>query len=100
MCIKNNTVLFTYRKPVIHHTMAVVAAISSRRMQSYYYLIPVSSLTQCLWEARQVAFGQPLDFLHHLLALFHGIETMDPKHDLDLDLEGQHAAKRFVFRIH
>ena len=75
-----------YRHPVIHHTMAMVAAISSGRVQTHHHLVPASIFTQCLWEARQVAFGQPLDFLHHLLSLLHRVETMDPKHNLNLDL--------------
>ena len=52
-----------------------------------------------LGQACQVTFGQPLKLLHHLLSLVHGVEAMDPKHDLDLDLQGQHVAKRFVLRI-
>ena len=35
----------------------------------------------------------------HLLSLIHSVEAMDPKHNLDLHLQGQHAAKRFVLRI-
>ena len=52
-----------------------------------------------LGEACQVAFGQPLQFSHHLLSLVHGVETVHPKHNLNLHLEGQHVAKRFVLRI-
>ena len=77
---------FTYRKPVILHTMAVVAAISPRRMQPYDYMVPPSVLAQYLREARQVTFGQPFKLLHHLLSLLHRVETVHPKHDLDLDL--------------
>ena len=53
-----------------------------------------------LWQIGQVAFGQPLKLLYHLLSLVHGIKTMDPKHDFDLDFQGQYTAKRFVPRIH
>ena len=79
--------------------MAVVAAISPRRVQSHHHLVPVTTLAQCLRETCQIACGQPLQLSHHLLSLVHGVETMDPKHNLNLDLEGQHAAKRFVLRI-
>ena len=80
--------------------MAVLAAISPRCMQSHDHLIPPSVLAQYLRKARQVAFGQPLELTHHLLSSVHGVEAMDPKHDFDLDLEGQHNPKRFVFGIH
>ena len=53
-----------------------------------------------LGKAGQIAFGQTLKLLHHLLAFVHGIETVHPKHDFDLDFQGQYAAKRFVLRIH
>ena len=76
----------TYRKSVIHHTMAMVAAISPRCMHAHNDLIPVQTLAQVLWEARQTAFGQPFELLHHLLAFLHRIEAMDPEHDLHLDL--------------
>ena len=62
-------------------------------------LVPVSTLAQMLGEACQVAFGQPLELSHHLLSLVHGVETVHPKHNLDLHLQGQHATKRFVLRI-
>ena len=55
---------------------------------------------QDLRETRQVTFRQRLEFLHHLPSLLHGIKTMDPKHDLDLDLQRQHSTKRFVSRVH
>ena len=80
--------------------MAVVAATSPGRMQPCHHLVPHSILAQGLWEACHVTCGQPLDFLHHLLSFVHRVEAVDPKHDLNLDLEGQHAAKRFVFWIH
>ena len=79
--------------------MAVVAAISPRRVQSHHHLVPPSTFAQVLWEACQVAFGQPLQLSHHLLSILHRVKTMDPKHNLDLDLEGQHAAKRLVLGI-
>ena len=52
-----------------------------------------------LRQACQGAFGQPLELLHHLLSLVHGVETVHPKHDLDLHLQGQHVAKRLVLGI-
>ena len=52
-----------------------------------------------LGEACQIAFGQPLQLSHHLLSLVHGVKTVHPKHNLDLDFQGQHAAKWFVFRV-
>ena len=93
MCIKDNSVLFqntffTHRQPVIHHTMAMVAAISPGHMQPHHHLVPVSIFAQMLWQACQIAFGQPLELLHHLLSLVHLVETMDPKHGLDLHLQG------------
>ena len=93
MCIKDNSVpfqntFFTHRHPVIHHTMAVVAAIFPGRMQPHHHLVPPSTLAQVLWEARQVTFGQPLEFSHHLLSMVHRVETVHPKHDLYLDHQG------------
>ena len=52
-----------------------------------------------LRQACQVALGQPLEFSHHLLSPVHGVEAMDPKHDFDLHLQGQHVAKRLVLGI-
>ena len=66
--------------------MAMVAAISPGRMQAHNDLIPVQTLAQVLWETRQIAFGQPFKLTHHLPSLLYGVEAMDPKHDLDLDL--------------
>ena len=76
--------MYPYRKPVIHQTMAVVAAIFPGRMQSHDHLVPVTSLTQYLWKARQVTFGQPFELLHHLPSLLYGVEAVHPEHDLDL----------------
>ena len=90
----------THRQPVIHHTMAMVAPISPGGMQPHHDLVPPPTFAQMLGKPCEVAFGQPFQLLHHLLALVHGVETMDPKHNLDLDFQGQHAAKRFVPRIH
>ena len=49
-----NTIFFffTYRKPVVHHSMAMVAAISPGCIQAYNDLVPPLSFTQVLWEAR------------------------------------------------
>ena len=52
-----------------------------------------------LWQACQIAFGQPLELLHHLLSLVHRVKALDPKHDFHLHLQGQHVAKRLVLRI-
>ena len=49
-----------------------------------------------LRQACQVAFGQPLELSHHFFAFVHGVETMDPKHDLHLHFQREHVAKRFV----
>ena len=79
--------------------MAMVAAIFPGGMQSYHHLVPPPIFAQVLGKAREIAFGQPLELLHHLLALLHRVETMDPKHNLHLHFQGQHAAKRFVLGI-
>ena len=76
--------------------MAMVAAISSGRIQAHDDLIPVQPLAQVLWEACQSTFRQRLDFAHHFLVFVHRVEAMDPKHDSHLDLQGQHSAKRLV----
>ena len=52
-----------------------------------------------LRQACQIAFGQPFELLHHLLSFVHGVETVHPKHNLDLHLQRQHAAKRLVLGI-
>ena len=84
---------------MIHHTVAVVTAISPGCVQTNHHLVPPSVLAQMLWQACQIAFGQPLEFSHHLLSPVHGVEAMDPKHDFDLHLQGQHVAKRLVLGI-
>ena len=84
---------------MIHHTVAVVTAISPGCLQTKHHLVPPSVLAQMLWQACQIAFGQPLELLHHLLSPVHGVEAMDPKHDFHLDLQGQHVAKRLVLGI-
>ena len=77
----------------------MVAAIFTGGMQSHHHLVPPPIFAQMLRQIGQGAFGQSLELLHHLLALLHGIETMDPKHNLNLHFQWQHAAKRFVLRI-
>ena len=77
----------------------MVAAIFSRGAQPQHHLIPPSTFAQVLGKPCQVTFGQPFQLLHHLLAFVHGAKTLHPKHDLDLDLQGQHAAKRFISGI-
>ena len=90
----------THRQPVIHHTMAMVAAIFPGGMQSYHHLVPPPIFAQVLGKPCQIAFGQSLELLHHLLTLVHGVETLHPKHDFDLDFQRQDATKRFVPGIH
>ena len=79
--------------------MAMVASIFPGGMQSYHHLVPPSIFAQVLRKACQGALGQPFQLLYHLFALLHGVETMDPKHNLDLNFQRQHTAKRFVPRI-
>ena len=96
---KKKGVLITHRQPVIHHTMAMVAPISPGGLQSHHHLVPPPIFAQMLRQICQGAFGQPLELLHYLLSLLHGVETVHPKHNLHLHFQGQHAAKRFVLRI-
>ena len=84
---------------MIHHTVAVVTAISPGGMQTNNHLVPPSILAQMLRQACQVAYGQPLELLHHLLSLVHRVKTGHPKHDFYLHLQRQHVAKRLVLRI-
>ena len=81
---------------MIHETVAVVAAIFSGGVQAYHHLVPPTIFAQLFGEACQVTFGQTLQLMHHLLSLVYRVKALDPKHDFDLDLQGQHAAKRFV----
>ena len=90
----------THRQPMIHHTVAMVATIFPGGMQPYHHLVPPPIFAQVLGKAREIAFGQPFQLLYHLFAFVHGVKTMDPKHDLNLDFQRQHAAKRFVPGIH
>ena len=84
---------------MIHEAVAVVAAIFSWGVQPHHHLVPPTIFAQLLGEPRQVAPGQPFDFLHHLLSPVHGVETVHPKHDLNLHLQGEQTAKRFVLRV-
>ena len=79
--------------------MAMVAIMSPGRMQAHNHLVPVQPLAQYFREARQIAFRQRLELLHHFLAFLHGAETMDPEHDFDLHFQRQHSTKRLVFRV-
>ena len=78
----------THRQPVIHHTMAMVAAIFPGGMQPHHHLVPPPIFAQVLGKPCEVTFGQPFQLLHHLLALVHGVKTMHPKHNLDLHFQG------------
>ena len=71
---------------MIHETVAVVAAIFPRGVQSHHHLVPPTIFAQMLGEACEVTFGQTLQLAHHLLSSVHSVKAMDPKHDLDLDL--------------
>ena len=77
----------------------MVAAISPGGMQPHDRLVPPPTFAQVLGKPCQGAFGQSLQLLHHLLTLVHGVETVHPKHNLNLDFQGQHATKRFVLGI-
>ena len=70
--------------------MAVVTAISPGCVQTNDHLVPPSVLAQMLRQACQVAFGQPLELLHHLLSLVHCVKALDLK---------EHVAKRLVFGV-
>ena len=89
----------THRQSVIEHTVAMVAAIFSRGAQPQHHLIPPPTFAQVLGKPCHVAFGQSLQLLDHLLTLIHRIETMDPKHNLDLDFQRQYTAKRLISGI-
>ena len=80
--------------------MAMVAAIFPGGTQSHHHLVPPPIFAQVLGKPCQITFGQPFQLLHHFLSLVHGVKAMDPKHNLDLDFQRQHAAKRFVVGIH
>ena len=84
---------------MIHEAVAMVAAIFSWGVQPYHHLVPPTIFAQMLRKPRQVAFGQTFQLLYHLLSLVYGVKALDPKHDFDLHLQGQHAAKRFVLGI-
>ena len=78
----------------------MVAAIFPGGMQPHHHLVSPPIFAQVLGKTCEVTFGQPSQHLHYLLALVHSVKTMHPKHDSDLDFQGQHAAKRFLPRIH
>ena len=84
---------------MIHEAVAVVAAIFSGRVQPHHHLVPPTVLAQMLRQPCEVAFGQPFQLAHHLLSLVHGVETVHPKHDLDLDFQGEQTAKWLVLGI-
>ena len=75
----------THRQPVIHHTMAMVAAIFPGGMQPHHHLVPPPIFAQVLGEPCQGAFGQPFQLSIHFSPLLVGKNTFHPKHDSDLD---------------
>ena len=79
--------------------MAMVAIICPGGTQPYYHLIPPQIFAQGSGKSCRGAFGQLIQLPYHLLSLVHGVKTVHPKHDLNLDFQRQHAAKRFVPRI-
>ena len=81
---------------MVHETVTVA---SSGHMQAKHHLIPPLTLAKMLWEACDVAFGQPFQFLIHFLPLYVGENAVHPKHNLNLQFQGQHSAKR-IFWIH
>ena len=70
-----------------------------RNMKTNHHLVPPLILSEVLWEACDIAFGQPFKFSQQRLPLVHSHKTLDPKHNLDLYLEGEHPAKRLVLGI-
>ena len=79
--------------------MAMVAAVGLGSMQTHHRLVPVPTLTQGFGPLCHAANGQPLQLSHHFLSLVHGVKTLHPKHNLDLDLQRQYAAKRLVLGV-
>ena len=84
---------------MIHDAVAVVTVAALGCVQAKHHLVPTMILAQALGEACDAALEQPLELLHHLLSLVHGVKTLDPKHDFHLHLQGQHVAKRLVLGI-
>ena len=79
--------------------MAMVAAIFPGGMQSYYHLVPPAIFAQVLGKPCEVTFGQPFQFLIYFSPLLVGKNTFYPKHDSDLDFQGQYAAKWLILGI-
>lgn len=94
--------MFPYRQPVIHNAAAVVtmAATANWCVDSKHHLVPPTIIAQALGQACYTALGQRLELLHHLPSLVNSVETLHPKHDTDLHLQRQHAAKWLVLGIH
>ena len=74
----------THRQPVIQYAMAMVAAVGLGSVQTHHHLVPGPICTQGFGPPCHSANGQPSQLSHHFLSLVHGVEAMDPKHDLDL----------------
>ena len=89
----------THRHPVIDTAMAVVTMLSTIGAQTKHHLIPLLIFAQVLCVPRDAAFRQPLKLLHHLLPFVHRVKALHPKHNLDLDFQRKHIAKRFVLKI-
>ena len=78
----------------------MVAAICPGSPYSHHHLIPPLVVAQVFGKPCQGAIGQSPDLSYHLLAFVHSVKTLHPKHNLNLDFQGQHAAKRFVSGVH
>ena len=79
--------------------MTVVTVGCSGNMKTNHHLVPPLILSEVLWEAYDIAFGQPFKFSQQRLPLVHSHKTLDPKHDFHLHLKGQHPAIRLVFGV-
>ena len=89
-----------YRYLVVKYSVAMMTVGCSGHMKTNHHLVPPLILSEMFWEACHIAFGQPFEFLIHLLPLVVGEHALHPKHDLDLHFQGQHVAKRLVLGIH
>ena len=84
---------------MVNATVAVVTRRASWCTQTNHHLRPVSAFAQVFRIAHDRTFRQRLELLDHLLPMVHRVETMDPEHNLHLDLQREHTAKRTVLRV-